>query len=384
MASRQMCSRVTVLGLVATLFAACSSSAGSDRVVGDGNEVEIGAGAEAEVRDERPSEDVSPTVELRVVPLEAGGLDLARADHDDVLTDSGSTSTILLMDDDPVWIGLHDDGAAAVPLAEIAPEQLARTSSGFNNLAACGPTVVMVLDDPPALVAVDTATGSQRWELVVDDPPQIACGDADVVVAQFDSTIVGLEVDDGAARWSQPIEPDDPLRLTPTQGLIGSYDGVISLDLATGERLWTLGTSTDSVVAPSPAGSLLRLGDGYAVIDNEGSVVFELTDDEVGRDPWRMFVAQSGDTLALVDPEDASVIGPTGSRSLVDLGVVRILGPGPAGLIWAITTGDRGHAVELLDAQGEVAATSDLDTGAGVGLPGVALLVDRHDAIVVS
>lgn len=322
--------------------------------------------------------------ELVALDLTIAADEEPRLDTEDILIDGGSVATVAL-DDEPWWIGLDGDVVTVSPVATIAPELEARTAGGFNTLAACGSTLVLSVVDPDALVAIDVATGSVLWQTTVDDSPQIACGDADVLVAQSSFVVRGLAVADGSELWSAPLEPDDPLRVSSDQALIGTYDGVVGIDLSDGSEQWSMGGSSDAVAVASSAGVVLNLFDdegfGYAVVTPQGSVAYRLDEDDLAR-PSTMFVAGSGDALAVVDPETGVAVDDSGARSLLSDDVAEVLGPGPGGLIWAVCA-DFGSAC-LIDAQGVVVSTADVGAGgfSRIALPGMLVLLDVGQAVV--
>ncbi|MEM7094894.1 MAG: PQQ-binding-like beta-propeller repeat protein [Actinomycetota bacterium] len=305
---------------------------------------------------------VGETPELRVAPFDVIGLEPGRfsTENDEILIDAGATTTIVLDGDDPVWFGLLDGYPTFIDLPTIAPVVIDRLAFGFSTLAACpGSVVVASLTEPDELIAYDLAAGSTRW--TTPGEGQISCGDAGTVTVQSDFAITAFDLRDGSERWSMEIQPDDPLRTTPTQAIVGTYDDLRGIDLETGDIIWSSGDSGSAVV---------QIASGYVVAD------FDLDDGNV-------VVAPSGAILASVDAEirrDDLVVAVTGEGQIIGIDVsefddrlfdldeveqgevVELYAGATDGRIWAaVADGQEGATVGLVDGDLNVVAQSTME-----------------------
>ncbi len=109
-----------------------------------------------------------------------------------------------------------------------------------------------VLPADKAIMALEAASGAQRWAAPLPDAPlelQVL-GDA-VYVGSFDGSLVAIDAASGRERWRVDIGKMGMQVLSgPSEGrLFGAgYDGIVALDAATGRRLWA--RPTERVAAP--------------------------------------------------------------------------------------------------------------------------------------
>ncbi|MGD8395520.1 MAG: PQQ-binding-like beta-propeller repeat protein [Candidatus Eiseniibacteriota bacterium] len=119
---------------------------------------------------------------------------------------------------------------------------------------------LVVCPSGAALMAVEVATGTVRWQVPLAGEPLLArpaiAGDTVYVSSGSGRTLVALALEDGAVRWETPLPAvchTEPA-LTHTMLWIGDVDGrLLALDRRDGALLWqdTLGGSylSDPVVA---------------------------------------------------------------------------------------------------------------------------------------
>lgn len=119
---------------------------------------------------------------------------------------------------------------------------------------------VSVMGDtrPPLVVGIDLATGRERWRTLLTEDAELqwqapaAAGDVVVVASTLGGTegrpvgnlVQALEVGTGAVRWTTDLGGEQAFHWWPT--LVGADaafaagpEGVVALDLASGDQLWT-------------------------------------------------------------------------------------------------------------------------------------------------
>lgn len=134
---------------------------------------------------------------------------------------------------------------------------------------------LLVLPRPNGLVALDLASGAERWsrDLPGSVTDLVATDDA-VYAPLFEGWVVALGLADGAERWRTEVGRYRVSALAgPVDGrlYLAGWDGLVALDAATGARLWEwagapvfvpplvadgvvyLGTATGDLVVLDPA-----------------------------------------------------------------------------------------------------------------------------------
>ncbi len=227
-------------------------------------------------RVERPVRDVAPalTADSVLVPTEKGLLALDRA--------TGRERWTATLDDrtnTPVVVG-GVGGRAVVTTwkgllagIDLADGSVAwRTPLGGASLgpaAVSGSTAVATFDTGhvAGAVAVDAATGRQRWAVALPpdgtSAPAIVAGPdgrgATVVVVAADVAAHGLALDNGAERWRTPIEgagsPEVPPLPQADGTVVASHrqGGMALLDAADGRVRWEA-RSDSAAIRGGPAG----------------------------------------------------------------------------------------------------------------------------------
>lgn len=176
------------------------------------------------------------------------------ADAVHLLTADGALRSFGATDGAERWSTLHSIRGASPPAVD-----------GRHVYAATGLGIVR---------AYDRRTGEVVWETerrheVLDEPaprPAVA-GDA-VVVADPDGTLVALEAATGDERWSRPVDDVVGVAGREQQLLVAYADGRLeALDAVTGEAQWTSDVGASLRAGPFPAGSTV------VVITATGQVV---------------------------------------------------------------------------------------------------------------
>jgi outer membrane protein assembly factor BamB len=142
--------------------------------------------------------------------------------------------------------------------------------------AASGATVyVSVMDPSPCssdhdpkdgyLVALDAATGRERWRAAigVTESSPLVVGRR-VYVGSWDGRLYALDRRTGAVDWSFRTEGKvkDAAAFANRTVVVGSYDGrIYALDEATGTRLWSAALGAPVYASPVIASGLVVVGD---------------------------------------------------------------------------------------------------------------------------
>ncbi len=167
----------------------------------------------------------------------------------------------------PVWREMVGD----------LPEPLAPTQIGNDG--------TLVLRTQSAVLALDAATGTRRWELAAPEfPPRPLVADDRVYLASGTGAISAVEASSGAVVWSRELGV-----LPGSEGLsrlagslyVTSFDGaLIALDPATGAQRWTREVGR-TIAPPSLGAGGLHVGtlagDVYVLEPNTGAVQFQLS-----------------------------------------------------------------------------------------------------------
>jgi outer membrane protein assembly factor BamB len=112
-----------------------------------------------------------------------------------------------------------------------------------------------------ALTAVDLATGEARWR-VPDVAGTPAATDGRVVVRGATGTVYSLRPRDGAPRWTVDTGVAGTLPATLDRDrLYVAGQGLVALDAAAGERLWTRPVAAAITAPPVATASRLLVGD---------------------------------------------------------------------------------------------------------------------------
>lgn len=164
------------------------------------------------------------------------------------------------------------------------------------------------------LVAFTERLGDEKWLYDIDarvTAPPIIAGST-VYLSDWEGYVHALSVFDGAVRWARQIGPNGTNRTFPhpiavTDGVlyVGSYSGrtgVVAVDVATGDELWTRSTSRVS------AGPVVH--DGLVVV-RCGSLVRAFDTD--GTDDWTFNLLDDYWEVELA-VGDQHVFVPTGDR----------------------------------------------------------------------
>lgn len=116
------------------------------------------------------------------------------------------------------------------------------------------------------VVALDTATGNERWSRVVDQPMNEAMALAHgILYVPVNGSVVALDAADGSRRWQFSLDPNDrntmdnvdrysPPAVVGDTVYVGGYDAALyALDAKTGERKWAYAFPGRSRAASQPA-----------------------------------------------------------------------------------------------------------------------------------
>ena len=314
-----------------------------------------------------------PTLEISAF-ANPDDLDLSPSDR----MGRSATSVVYLDGDDVIHVVEADGSVQAVDLTDAIVGDGEEIASMLFPVTTCGDVVV----------AVDGLTGELRWtgsapDLEDEDGDGVsplACT-AGTVVAQGETTVIGLDAADGSIRWEAALEPDDPPFSAGDLVAIGTCDGIVGLDATTGEERFRVGEGSDQVGTISSVGFTVLLASGLQVVSTDGDVLGEVGEDildeltggavaaeelEVAGSPERPVlvvpatnVGVEGDPGAIVNLDGSTVDLPTGER-----GIVEVLGPSGE-LVWVrIVTQSEGTStmsLALVDAAGTVVAETAVD-----------------------
>jgi eukaryotic-like serine/threonine-protein kinase len=148
-----------------------------------------------------------------------------------------------------------------------------------------GATVVAV-DADGTLVALDTATGQERWTRPQPAPPiGLAATTSTVLVATTDGEVTALDPATGQPQWSAAVGStlrSGPVVAGPVVAVITADGDITALDTTTGEPAWThpTGTTRSSPLARDATTLYLRDEHGLVALDAAtGDVRWETTAD---------------------------------------------------------------------------------------------------------
>jgi outer membrane protein assembly factor BamB/tetratricopeptide (TPR) repeat protein len=184
------------------------------------------------------------------------------------------------------------------------------------------------------LVCRDAATGRVLWSGLSPFVAEWAGRHADTVLAAGPSGVACLRLEDGAALWTYPAPPRQPLRdfrLTASRLLCRLGKHLAALDVASGWVLWTAAAPSAGLGLPSPSGQFLTFQGGedwvvaqtaggrHWVLDSaSGRLVHDL---ETTPEPWpRPPLALDGRHFCLVaGPGTAVVLDAAAGKELARL-----------------------------------------------------------------
>ena len=175
-------------------------------------------------------------------------------------------------------------------------------------------------DEGETTVAVDAATGEERWAVPGGDCFAGRAEAGTLYVDYANRTVAALDADDGTERWRRPMEAlHGRDRSFPTAGgqlfaaveRDGNY-GMAALDAADGTTTWTHGLDTEGRFV---VGSATAVGD--AVVGTEGDGLLFARDAATGEARWErplrdrvaapllaggtLYAPEIGGTVAAVD-----------------------------------------------------------------------------------
>jgi outer membrane protein assembly factor BamB len=162
-------------------------------------------------------------------------------------------------------------GGAGRALPAVAPVQRwkAALPAGIRFPVAAGDAVYV--SNGGVIVAVDAATGAERWRFDLEVAPSVAGANPPAVVggtvyaAAHDGTVVALDAVTGVARWSHETNGTVTTAVAVAGGFVfvGTTEGVLyALDAATGADRWSASTGPISLSSPAVTGDTVFVGGG--------------------------------------------------------------------------------------------------------------------------
>jgi hypothetical protein len=346
---------------LATVALAASCGSDGDAGGGGGGDDEGSAEPSVELVDLDPPDGFDPF---------PGGVNATAPDGMLYLEGSGSEDVIIAAvrtDDEVVVVDLTE---ALVGQDELAP--------GIARVTTCGTTVVasVVASDGAELRAVDVESAESLWERpVVDgaegstDAGQLACTD-DTVIAATDDLVVAISAREGTTRWSAPVEPFDLPHAAGGLVAIGTFeDGVIGLDVETGEERWRIAEG-DFMASISEHGATIESSDSLLVVTPDGDVVAEIDQERFEElpDPTtfeQLDIVGPPDQLVLIRPGEPWYVDLSGEQVdlTVDGAVVDEINGASNDLFWVTLSREVEFSTEpsvaLVDRDGEIVAEAE-------------------------
>ncbi len=175
-----------------------------------------------------------------------------------------------------------EDGLHAMRIGDGSPLWTTTATGPVNGTPAVVGEIAICRSSAGVAYGVDVESGEVSWSIDVNvaGDTSIAADDGVAIVGLANGVVVALDAMSGAERWRS--DTGDGGRIgTPTiddgRVFVATLDGpnstghhLLALDLATGERLWTVASPGDRV-AYSPA-----VADGLAVFGSEDSRLIAL------------------------------------------------------------------------------------------------------------
>ena len=229
----------------------------------------------------------------------------------------GVSHTGVTVLDETAIVGVNDGTVTAVDLADgsVAWQQELGAQLTTSLAAADGLVVVGLqgdLDTQPVVVALDAATGQERWRYERAAPSffvsALSLGDgyAFAVITGSENSVVSIDLADGTERWNRRIGGTTDPGVPPVAG-----DGAVfvtdlaghtqALDAATGEQLWDFASNILVLRgAPILVGSTLFVPGAEGQIDAIDVVSGELMWRRAPDDAPVRALAAAGEFLVVV------------------------------------------------------------------------------------
>jgi outer membrane protein assembly factor BamB len=290
---------------------------------------------------------------------------------------NGGVMSHLLLHRDTVYISVMDGSIVALDAASGSERWQAATDGYCHSSPVLADDVIIVGSADAHVYAFDADTGARRWRVATDGPvyASAAVARGTAAIASGDGSVYGIGVADGSPRWRFALPPgpsafaQSPAATDGERFFIGAWDRhVYALDVATGREVWRyLATPAGfyysaAIAAPAVAGGRLFIPSN----DN----VLHAIDPVRGTLLWKQ--TSSGDKFGYSSPTvvgDRIYIGCLG-----DNGEVRCLATDDGRELWSTPTGATIYESSPAVVDGHVAIGS---------VNGTLWLLDANDGTIV-
>lgn len=243
-----------------------------------------------------------------------------------------------------VAIGTANGYLLALDQATGAERWRAQGPAGFYAGPAVAGGLVYGLCDDGTLFAFDAATGDERWTLADTfyGDNQILLAGNDLYLANLDKEMVAMDAATGTERWRVSLS-DTASRSTSFANdalYVGLSDGhLIALNATDGSTRWTFETGMPGFAHATPA---VWEGTIFEMVFDEGNggTLFAI-DGETGKEQWRLFEQAFNSSVGVADGL-VYAIGTDGKITGVDTATGTVT--------WQLATGlNIGAAVDIVD-----------------------------------
>ncbi len=129
--------------------------------------------------------------------------------------------------------------AGLTDFGEPGEQWRASVHAEINAILPITGNCVVVGTEDDGVLALDEASGAQRWQLPLDAAVRSIHRAADRACVRTDDQLISLELRTGAREWQVEIASNGVMASEPRRLLLTTAEGVFAHDPRTGEELWS-------------------------------------------------------------------------------------------------------------------------------------------------